>query len=119
MAPPIFAGRLANGRPKKRPFGRWIFPVLAILRFFKVLRGTVFDPFGWTAERRAERRLIGYYEQDLDLAASNVCANNLDLYRELLAWPLEIRGFGPVKMEAIDKQLMHRAAIRQRLFAKE
>jgi indolepyruvate ferredoxin oxidoreductase len=119
MAPPIFAGRLANGRPKKRPFGRWIFPVLAILRFFKVLRGSVFDPFGWTAERRAERRLIGYYEQDLDLAASNVCANNLDLYRELLAWPLEIRGFGPVKMEAIDKQLMHRAAIRQRLLAKE
>ena len=35
----------------------------AVLARFKGLRGTMLDPFGYTEERRRERRLIERYEQ--------------------------------------------------------
>jgi len=63
----------------------------------KVLRGTWFDPFGQTAERRMERALIRQYEADL----AEVLPQLTDTTREaIVAWaelPLHIRGFGPVK----------------------
>ena len=49
LAPPLLPGRDGAGRPRKREFGGWIahvFPVLARLKF---LRGTAFNPFGYTA----------------------------------------------------------------------
>uniref|UniRef100_UPI0026EB0937 indolepyruvate ferredoxin oxidoreductase family protein n=1 Tax=Phenylobacterium aquaticum TaxID=1763816 RepID=UPI0026EB0937 len=67
LAPPILAPKDAQGRPKKIAFGGWMlefgFPVLARL---KGLRGTPFDLFGHSAERRMERQLITDYETDLD-----------------------------------------------------
>ena len=62
LAPPMLAGKDPNGRPKKREFGPWILPLLRRLAPMKRLRGTTFDPFGYSAERRLERRLIGEYE---------------------------------------------------------
>ena len=53
LAPPMLAGRDPNGRPKKREFGAWILPLLRRLAQLKGLRGTVFDPFGYLAERKA------------------------------------------------------------------
>ena len=57
LAPPLLARPDPDtGRPRKRRFGRWMlssFRVLARLRF---LRGTPLDPFGYSAERREERR---------------------------------------------------------------
>ena len=96
LAPPVISKEGADGRPAKRRFGPWIeraYPMLARLRG---LRGTPFDPFGRTEERRMERALIAQYEADLDevlrLAPGNPEA--------AVAWaevPLSIRGFGPVK----------------------
>jgi len=65
LAPPIFPGRAPNGRPKKRAMGPWIMSVFNVLQRGKVLRGTLFDPFGYSAERRAERAWIMRFEQDL------------------------------------------------------
>jgi indolepyruvate ferredoxin oxidoreductase len=40
------------------------------------LRGTVLDPFGRTAERRAERALIRQFEGDMDRVLSRVGDHN-------------------------------------------
>jgi indolepyruvate ferredoxin oxidoreductase len=68
--------------------------VLARLKF---LRGTAFDIFGRSAERRAERRSIADYEARLGEIIANLSAANLAAAVELAAVPLEIRGFGHVK----------------------
>jgi len=107
LAPPLLSRTGEDGRPRKRAFGPWIgraFPLLARLKW---LRGTVFDPFGYTAERRRERELITLYEEDMErvLAAPEVSEAALELAR----LPLQIRGFGPVKAEADAKAMARRA----------
>jgi indolepyruvate ferredoxin oxidoreductase len=65
MAPPALVkpkGEGAAAAPKKRRFGPWMFPLLKVLARGKALRGTAFDPFGRTEERKLERRLIAEYE---------------------------------------------------------
>ncbi len=96
LAPPIVSRAGPDGRPKKRAYGavmERIFPVLARL---KGLRGTPFDPFGYTAERRMERRLIRDYERDLKTLVKKA-ERNPDAAIALAELPLAIRGFGPVK----------------------
>jgi indolepyruvate ferredoxin oxidoreductase len=62
LAPPLFA-KLdpVTGHPRKMRVGSWIVPVFRILARLKFLRGTWADPFGHTAERRSERRMIDDY----------------------------------------------------------
>ncbi len=69
----------------------------------KRLRGTVFDPFGYTAERRTERELIGWYEAHVEKALSKLDAGNAAELAETLALPMQIRGYGPVKEEAAKR----------------
>ena len=115
LAPPFLPGRAADGRPRKREFGPWIFPVLRLLSRLKVLRGSWADPFRHSADRRLERRLIGLYEDDLALACAAATPENLPLLRELLMLPQGIRGYGPVKEAAFGKQMERRAKIRAAL----
>jgi indolepyruvate ferredoxin oxidoreductase len=111
LAPPILSGMDANGRPKKREFGPWMLRTFAILSRLKALRGTPFDPFGYTAERRMERSLIKQFESDFKSLASSVNSENLDLLLELALLPLSIRGFGPVKQANEEKAQKRRAEI--------
>jgi len=111
LAPPILSGMDANGRPKKREFGPWMLRTFAILSRLKALRGTPFDPFGYTAERRMERSLIKQFESDFKSLASSVNSENLDLLVELALLPLSIRGFGPVKQANEEKAQKRRAEI--------
>lgn len=111
LAPPFLAGRAADGRPKKREFGRWILPVLAVLARMKRLRGTWADPFARTPERRNERELIALCEADLDLAEATATPETLPRLTELLALYDQIRGFGPVKEAARQRQMARRGQI--------
>ena len=111
LAPPILSGMDANGRPKKREFGPWMLRTFAILSRLKALRGTLFDPFGYTAERRMERSLIKQFESDFKSLGSSVNSENLDLLVELALLPLSIRGFGPVKQANEEKAQKRRAEI--------
>src|SRR5690606_21556402 len=72
MAPPLLSRRdPRTGHLKKRKFGPWVKPALMILRQFRFLRGTPFDPFGHTGERKAERALITEYEATIaEIAAA-------------------------------------------------
>jgi len=102
LAPPLLSrARNAAGEPRKMAFGRWILPVFRGLARLKRLRGTVFDPFGHTEERKMERALIARYEATVADIAATLTADRLPLAVELAALPLDIRGFGPVKQRAV------------------
>src|SRR5690606_4590324 len=104
LAPPFMAAQKdARGRPFKRSFGPWIRLPMGILAHLKRLRGTPLDPFGYTAERRMERELIGWYESVVNRALERLSTSTCDDVRALLALPMQIRGYGPVKEEAAKR----------------
>ncbi len=111
MAPPLLGRTGPDGRPVKRRFGAWLLPVMALLKHGKSLRGTPFDPFGYSAERRMERALIRQYEADLDEIAAGLTAETEEIARALALLPLAIRGYGPVKAAAAEAAAARRAAL--------
>jgi indolepyruvate ferredoxin oxidoreductase len=64
---------------------------------FKFLRGTVFDPFGHTEERRTERALIGQYRAGIESLLPRLGPDSSDQALEVARWPDGIKGFGHVK----------------------
>jgi indolepyruvate ferredoxin oxidoreductase len=102
LAPPMIGGgKDALGRPRKRAFGAWMLTVFRLLAGMRGLRGTAFDIFGHSADRRLERDLIAGYEKDVVHVLSVLSPLTLDTAIELLALPDRIRGYGPVKEKAV------------------
>ncbi len=98
LAPPLLAARdAASGEPRKHAFGPWILNVFRILAPLRRLRGTVFDIFGYTKERRMERQLIANYETTLRELAASLNPDNHALAVEIASVPAKIRGFGHIK----------------------
>jgi indolepyruvate ferredoxin oxidoreductase len=97
LAPPMLPGKDATGRPKKRAFGAWILPAFRVLARLRGLRGTVFDPFAGTAERKMERDLIAGYEKDVDTVLGLLSPLTVDTAVALLSLPDQIRGYGFIK----------------------
>ncbi|MGI9505294.1 MAG: DUF6537 domain-containing protein, partial [Geminicoccaceae bacterium] len=83
----------------------------------KTLRGTAFDPFGYTEERRMERRLINHYEALIIEILTRLDHDNHGLAVDIASLPEQIRGFGHVKerhlarVEAREAELL--SAFRQ------
>ncbi|CUH81939.1 indolepyruvate ferredoxin oxidoreductase family protein [Tropicibacter naphthalenivorans] len=100
LAPPMLPGKDARGRPRKRAFGPWIRPAMRLLAQGKRLRGTAFDPFGQTEERRMERALIAAYRDLIGKLADRLTKESLPEAVALLGSVTAVRGFGPVKQEA-------------------
>ncbi|MCK0142976.1 indolepyruvate ferredoxin oxidoreductase family protein [Aliiroseovarius sp. F20344] len=101
MAPPLLSLKKdARGRPAKRSFGPWMTGAMRLLSGMKGLRGTAFDPFGYTQERRDERAMITWFEGVLSKLPGMSGNLDMELVREVLSAPLNVRGFGPVKEEA-------------------
>ncbi len=104
LAPPFLGGRKdARGRPLKREFGAWILPVFRVLARLKRLRGTVLDVFGYTAERHMERELIVEFENMLNDALATLDTDNRDALLARVRAYLDVRGFGPVKEQALQE----------------
>ena len=102
LAPPLFARRDPHtGLPRKSEYGPWLLPVLRGLARMRRLRGTPLDPFGRTAERRAERRLIADYFDLVDELLANLDPQRHALAVELAGWTHGIRGFGHVKARSL------------------
>ncbi|KWR83773.1 indolepyruvate ferredoxin oxidoreductase family protein [Cupriavidus sp. IDO] len=97
LAPPLFAKKGADGEPVKSAYGPWMRSAFQVLARLKGLRGTAFDPFGYTAERREERAIIGEYRQCVEELLRTVGKQNLDLSVEIAKLPQDIRGYGHVK----------------------
>ena len=98
LAPPLLARRdPVTGHLRKRNFGPWLMPAFRILASLRGLRGTAFDIFGHTAERKTERRLIDTYEATFRDGLSKLQPSNHPLFVQLASIPEQIRGFGHVK----------------------
>jgi indolepyruvate ferredoxin oxidoreductase len=103
MAPPLLARRdRYTGLPKKGEYGPWVFSVYKILAKMKGLRGSAFDIFGKTKERKMERALITEYRQLIDDVLASLTKDNIDDAVALLSMVEEVRGFGHIKMKAVE-----------------
>ncbi|CDN49559.1 indolepyruvate ferredoxin oxidoreductase family protein [Neorhizobium galegae] len=104
LAPPMISKiDQRTGHPAKIAFGAWIRPAFAVLEKLKFLRGTSFDPFGRTAERRMERQLIADYFGLVTELSAGLDIGNHALAVELTGLPEMVRGFGHVKLASITK----------------
>lgn len=108
LAPPVLGGKLVNGRPQKRKFGPGMTRWLRLLAKMKPLRGTPLDVFGYTAERKMERALIKQYERDMKEWLPKADVVDPVALIALAELPLQIRGFGPVKLESEAKAAKRR-----------
>jgi len=103
LAPPLFSSRDAHsGEPVKTAYGAWILSAMNLLARFKFLRGTAFDPFGKTAERKMERRLIEEYEQTIEELLRGLSKKNHALAVEIARIPEQIRGYDLVKQKHVE-----------------
>ncbi len=109
LAPPLVS-RLdpLTGRIPKKAFGAGMMRVFGMLTKLKGLRGTRWDVFGHTAERRAERALITQYEQDIGELLDTLSYSRLALAQEIAALPQGIRGYGHVKMRNMEAAALKR-----------
>jgi indolepyruvate ferredoxin oxidoreductase len=83
----------------------------------KFLRETPFDPFGYSAERRMERQLIKDFEILVARMLRDYEPAQLDMWRELLGLPQNIRGFGPVKLANAQSMQRRRKELLDQLAA--
>jgi indolepyruvate ferredoxin oxidoreductase len=82
-----------------------------VLAKLKGLRGTPFDIFGYSQERRDERAAIPAFEADLDRLIAGLRADNVALATSIASLPLDVRGYGPVKEDAAKKVAARAAAL--------
>ncbi len=97
LAPPLLAKTNDKGELIKRPFGPWIRTGFGVLAKLKGLRGTAFDIFGKTEERRIERALITEYQACITELLAGLTVANLAAAAEIARIPEDIRGYGHVK----------------------
>jgi indolepyruvate ferredoxin oxidoreductase len=118
LAPPWLAGKSgSDGRPRKRSFGQWMLSMFRILARMRVLRGTPFDPFGYSADRRLERALIRAYEARMEELLGKLNAENHALAVEIASIPEDIRGYGHVKRTHVEAAREKEAELLQALSA--
>src|SRR5690606_27283150 len=103
LAPPLLAKKNAKGELVKKEYGPWVFTAFKVLARLRGLRGGALDVFGYTAERRMERRLIDDYEQTVGGLLDALDAGNAGLAAEIASIPEHIRGYGHVKEAHLHK----------------
>ncbi|HUL92563.1 MAG TPA: DUF6537 domain-containing protein, partial [Burkholderiales bacterium] len=104
LAPPIFnKPDPRTGQAAKSEFGPWMMTAFRALAKLKRLRGTRFDIFGMTEERRTERRLVREYEATVDELLQRLAPGNHGLAVEIASIPDRIRGYGHVKRRHLEE----------------
>jgi len=111
LAPPLLARRDEKGHLRKQAFGSWMMPAFGVLARLRFLRGTAFDPFGYTEERRQERALIGAYRDTLMRLLSQLTPANLEQVIAVARVPEGIRGYGHVKERHLQDAKLKEAAL--------
>ncbi|MDD9827443.1 MAG: indolepyruvate ferredoxin oxidoreductase family protein [Deltaproteobacteria bacterium] len=82
-------------------------PLPLMLLFFRALcrlrwlRGTPFDPFGWTRHRRLERGYAMEYERTVEQLLAGLSPGNLAQAVEIASLPEQVRGFDSVKEQSL------------------
>jgi indolepyruvate ferredoxin oxidoreductase len=99
LHPPLLR---ALGLKRKLRLGPWFRHALRALRAFRRLRGTPYDPFGYAAIRREERRLVPWY-RDVVMEGLAAGADAHATALELARLPDGIRGYEDIKLRSIAK----------------
>jgi indolepyruvate ferredoxin oxidoreductase len=116
MAPPLFARRdKTTGHLQKQEFGGWMMGAFRILAKLKFLRGTAFDPFGRTEERKMERKLVADYLAMIDQRMAGLKAEQIPLLARRARVPETIRGFGHVKEAGVKHAMAETARLEAEL----
>ena len=103
LAPPLISRRGPDGvEPRKIKFGTWMVMVFRILARGKMLRGTIFDPFGRTADRRLDRDLITEYSQWIKSLTDRLDQIDYAMAVEIARLPETMRGYGHVKARNVQ-----------------
>ena len=76
------------------------------LKHGKKLRGTKFDPLGYSYERKLERSIRDHYISLVKEWSDNINLDNYSSIVELATQPENIRGYGHIKIESIKKSLL-------------
>ncbi|WP_313033445.1 indolepyruvate ferredoxin oxidoreductase family protein [Massilia alkalitolerans] len=111
LAPPLLAKHDKEGRALKKEYGSWMMGAFGVLAKLRRLRGTPFDVFGYTAERRTERALIGQYRQTVEALLPQLTAENLAQAVAIASIPEDIRGYGHVKERHLKAAKQKEAAL--------
>ena len=111
LAPPLLAAKDAKGELVKKTYGGWMKGAFGVLAKFKGLRGTAFDVFGYTEERKTERALIVEYRALVDELLRSLSADAMADAVALASLPEEIRGYGHVKERHLAKVRAKRDAL--------
>jgi indolepyruvate ferredoxin oxidoreductase len=116
LAPPIFAQRdKVTGHLQKQEYGGWMIHAFRLLARLKFLRGTALDPFGRTAERKTERKLIEDYVAMIEQRIAGLRPEQIPLLAKLARVPETIRGYGHIKEENIKKAMAEQARLEAEL----
>ncbi|ANY14875.1 indolepyruvate ferredoxin oxidoreductase family protein [Bordetella pseudohinzii] len=101
MAPPLLARKdPRTGVPRKMALGPRTLAALRWLARGKRLRGTWADPFGYTAERRMERALVGEYEALVRRLLAGLSVDKIGAAATIAALAETVRGYGHIKAAA-------------------
>ncbi|PIY28859.1 MAG: indolepyruvate ferredoxin oxidoreductase [Comamonadaceae bacterium CG_4_9_14_3_um_filter_60_33] len=107
LAPPLLAKTNDRGELVKQRYGPWMMTAFQWLARLRGLRGTAFDVFGRTEERRQERAWLARYQAMVQeiCQAPGAKPGGQDVARYQIALflaqiPQDIRGFGHVKARA-------------------
>jgi indolepyruvate ferredoxin oxidoreductase len=101
LHPPLLR---AIGMKRKLKLGPWFKQPLRILAKMKKLRGTWLDLFGYAEVRRAERQLIPWYQQTIELVLEHLNTGNHALAVMIANAPDAIRGYEEIKLRRIDER---------------
>jgi indolepyruvate ferredoxin oxidoreductase len=97
LAPPLFAKKDKEGHLVKQEFGPWMMKAFGLMAKMKGLRGGALDIFGYSAERKMERALIGDYRKTVGGLLARLNDGNLTQAVAIASIPEDIRGYGHVK----------------------
>ena len=103
LAPPFFSKKdPITKNPIKSEYGPWLINIFKLLKKFKFLRNTPFDPFGYLEERKIEKKLIKDYYNLINSIIPKMNINNYKIAVELASNYQQIKGFGHIKKKNIE-----------------
>ena len=112
LAPPIWSKRNDKGELQKSVYGPRMMEAFKWLAKARFLRGTVFDIFSYTDERKMERQLLTDYETVVSEILADLSKENLSAAISLAKYPETIRGFGHVKERNVEQAKKERMELR-------
>jgi indolepyruvate ferredoxin oxidoreductase len=115
LAPPLIAKKNDKGQLVKQKFGPSMLTGFKLLAKLKGLRGTALDIFGYSAERKMERALIGEYKASVEEVLRLLTADNTAVAVELARIPELIKGYGHVKERNVQAARVKWASLTSQL----